>query len=98
MTITPEVEKCARAICVRDGCDPDFESIALGVLNIPKGQKYKLWETRIPAAIACLEALLEPSEAMVDEAYDGVSFTSASRSEIKDGYRAMLLKALGRRA
>lgn len=59
------IERVARAICVADGCDPNQESVGIGV-QMPAGQKYRLWEVRVAQARAAIEAMREPTEAMAD--------------------------------
>jgi hypothetical protein len=49
------VEAVARAICVADKVDPDFETVGYGVL-MPDGKHYKLWEARVKQAEAAIEA------------------------------------------
>lgn len=45
-------------------------------------------------ARAAIEAMREPTEEMVERAFDGPIFQCASRDEIRNGYRAMIREAL----
>lgn len=96
MRVTAEVEKCARAIarthfgstvdldaCYGYNCAGEF---------VPGGEggetKPHAWEWCIPEALACMEALLEPTIEMQNAAHAGEDEVGA--------YRAMLLRAMGR--
>lgn len=59
MTITPELEAMARAICAAAGRDPDLCRDA----PIPE------WRSYVPHARAALLSLMEPSEAMLHRAF-----------------------------
>lgn len=43
---------------------------------------------------AAIEAMLEPTEAMIEVAFNGADFRSASREEVRDGYKTMISEAL----
>lgn len=45
-------------------------------------------------AMAVLKAIREPTEGMVERAFDGPIFQCAGRDEIRNGYRAMIDEAL----
>ena len=50
------IESVCRAICIADNIDPDRISIGFGH-TIPNGVEYKLWEARIKAAEAAVDAV-----------------------------------------
>ena len=45
-------------------------------------------------ARAAIEAMREPTEAMLDAAYEGSDFQAASKSDILSGWRSMVGEAL----
>lgn len=51
------LESVCRAICIADNIDPDRTSIGFGH-TIPNGVEYKLWEVRIKAAEAAVDAVV----------------------------------------
>jgi hypothetical protein len=53
-------ENMARAICVREGVDPDAMGYGQGAI-MQKDMPYRLWEARLHVADACLDALLKPT-------------------------------------
>ena len=67
-------EKMARAICAREGVDPDARAHGTGRI-MPKDAEYALWEARLPVVGACLDALTEPTGEMLD-AIKGVASSS----------------------
>lgn len=57
--MTDMIERVARAICRAGGKDPDETMIELGGVRTP------MWDAFVPIARAAIEAMREPTEAMV---------------------------------
>lgn len=57
-------ERCARAICLSEGVDPDMMCGGLGKL-IPAGEQWPAWKVRLPQVDAVLATLTEPSKEML---------------------------------
>lgn len=82
MSKTPEIEKVARAICAKDGRGaPDSPGETYG---FPRWRQYE------PHARAALEAVREPSDAMLEAAAH-----EEDKKECAAIYRAMIGAALG---
>lgn len=81
------VERVARALCVADGCDPDHESAD------PIDTGIKLWTRYVRDASAAIEAIREPTKAMIQAAYDS-SLDDDERFDAHEIWQAMIDEAL----
>jgi hypothetical protein len=85
--VTPEVEKVARAIARLAYRDGDVDAL---LLDKPR------WHSFVPTAIAAIQALMEPSERMVNAiiAECGAGNFDTEWQRAVAAYRRALLKAL----
>jgi hypothetical protein len=71
------IERVARALCKLHGLDPDEESPSVvvkqmagyGAVGSFSGPPESHWRAYVPVATAAIEAMREPTEAMINAAY-----------------------------
>ncbi len=96
MTVTPEVLTVAKALAAVDGVDFDaggYSLLAYGGREIDQGPTQSLYVKR---ALACMEALLTPSEGMIEDGATAIEVSNYTGDMALVSYRAMLLRAMGR--
>ena len=89
--MTSMIEKVARAMCITEGGDPDCVLTDPNLAHVADTGHKPLWTNFIVSAKAAIQAMAEPTEAMV-KAGDCASFNAHSPSRAT--FEAMLQAAL----
>lgn len=90
------IERIARALAVADGIEPDI-NICVGIPQMVRygyipSISYPAWTYYTSNAKAALEAMIEPTEKMIDAGE--CKFFDASNHEVGESYSAMIKAAL----
>lgn len=65
-------EKMARALCLKQGINPDARGYGLGK-TMPEGASYPLWESQLGAVDSALDELLTPTDGMCSSLRSGTA-------------------------